>query len=132
MLRFQCRLIICHWTSALLFTNCTAVSSNSYFFTTSFYFSPLWSTKWNWEIISFPHRFQGSLGNDDFTFPKFFFLKITKQHTASVISILNTGETNKIELPNYLILRMRVFIQDFTYIEKGVKYCSKKFTYPKC
>ena len=27
---------------------------------------------------------------------------------------------------------MRVFIQKHTYIEKGVKCCGKKFTYPKC
>ena len=27
---------------------------------------------------------------------------------------------------------MRVFIQNFTYIEKGVKCRGKKFTYPKC
>ena len=30
---------------------------NSYF-TTPFYFSQLYLTKWNWEIISFPHRCQ--------------------------------------------------------------------------
>ena len=42
------------------------------------------------------------------------------------------GETNKIKLTNYFILRMRVFIQNFTYIEKGVKCRGKKFTYPKC
>ena len=27
---------------------------------------------------------------------------------------------------------MRVFIQNFTYVEKGVKCLGKKFTYPKC
>ena len=27
---------------------------------------------------------------------------------------------------------MRVFIHNFTYIEKGVKCRGKKFTYPKC
>ena len=26
---------------------------------------------------------------------------------------------------------MRVFIHNFTYIEKGVKFCGKKITYPK-
>ena len=61
-------------------------------FTTSFYFSQLMSTKWDWEIISFPHRFQyptppgndvekfyfssslareEGIGNDDFTFQIF-------------------------------------------------------------
>ena len=63
---------------------------------------------------------------------KKFFLKITKQHTASLISTLNMGETNKIKLTNYFILRMRVFIQNFTNIEKGVKCRGKKFTYLKC
>ena len=29
-----------------------------YIFTTPFYFSQLWSKKWNWEVICFPHRFQ--------------------------------------------------------------------------
>ena len=103
------------------------------------YFSPLHFTfhnyghqnaiekKFLFHIVS-----KGTLGNDDFTFPKNFFLKITKQHTASLISTLNTGETNKIKLANYFILRMRVFIQNFTYGEKGVKCCGKKFTYPKC
>ena len=105
-----------------------------WFFTIPFYFSQLCLTNRNWEIISFPRRFQGGggNGNDDFTFQKFFFLKITKQHMASLISTLNTGEPNKIKLTNYFILRMRVFIQNFTYIEKGVKCRGKKFTYPKC
>ena len=51
---------------------------------------------------------------------KIFILKITKRHTASLISTLKTEETNKIKLTNYFILRMRVLIQNFTYIEKGV------------
>ena len=51
---------------------------------------------------------------------------------ASPISTLNTGETNKIKLTNYFLLRMRVLIQNFTNIEKGVRYRGKKFTYPKC
>ena len=65
-----------------------------------------------------------------FSKKKFFFLKIPKQQTASLISTLNTGETKKIKLTNYFILRMRVFIQNFTNIEKGVKFRGKKFTYP--
>ena len=83
----------------------------------------------NYFSTSFPTK---GIGNDNFTFPKFFFLKITKQHTASHISTLNTGETNKIKPTNYFILRMRVFIQNLTNIEKGVKCSGKKFTYPKC
>ena len=71
--------------------------------------------------------FQGGiLGNDDFTFPKkIFFLKITKQHTASLISTLNTGETSKIKLTNYFILRMRLFIQNFTNIVVAKNYLRK-------
>ena len=59
------------------------------FFTIPFYFSQLWSTKWNCEIISFPYRCQyppplpamwksftgkggGGISNNDFTFSIFF------------------------------------------------------------
>ena len=49
-----------------------------------------------------------------------------------IYSTLNTGETNKIKLTNYFILRMPVFIQNFTNIEEGVKGRGEKFTYPKC
>ena len=76
-----------------------------------------------------PHRWQvGVQPTMILLFQKFFFLKITKQHTASLISTINTGETNKIKLTNYFILRMRVFIQNFTNIKKGIKCRGKKFT----
>ena len=48
---------------------------------------------------------------------------------ASLISKLNMEETNKIKFTNYFILKMRVFIQNFTHIEKGLKCRGKKFTY---
>ena len=48
------------------------------------------------------------------------------------ITVNYSQRTNKIKLTNYFILRMRVFIQNFTYGEKGVKCRGKKFTSPKC
>ena len=88
-------------------------SRNNFFSTSSFPWVPLWK-RW-------------------FYFSKIFsLLKIIKQNTATRISTLNTGETNITKLTNYFILRMRVYIQNFTIIENGVKCRGKKFTYPKC
>ena len=54
-------------------------------------------------------------------------MAITKQHTASLISTLNTGKTKKIQL---FYTKNACFIHNFTYIEKRVK-CRIKIYLPK-
>ena len=105
-----------------------------FFFTTPILLFTITVDKMESRNNFFPTSFsRDPLGNDDFTFlKKFFFLKNHKKHTASLISTLNMGETNKIKLTNYFIPRMRVFIQNFTNIEKELKCRGKKITYPKC
>ena len=73
-----------------------------------------------WKSFSYPHRWQG--GGNTFTQKKIY-LKIPKQHTISLISTL--------KLTKLFYNKNVCFIQNFTYMGKGVKCRSKKNYLPE-